>query len=332
MGAMTLSMIRGEEGHQAKELERLVAWLAESEQPDLVHISTSMLIGVARRIRKALNVPVVCTLQDEDTWLDAVDPPYDARCWEAIRERAAEIDAFVAVSDAYARHMRGRLRIPDGRLNVVHVGIDLAGYTRTDLPFDPPVLGYLSKLTPSLGLGELVETFMRLKRKPGLERLQLRAIGGLTGNDTRFVEELRGRLAAAGMAQDASFKPEVDKPARLRFLSGITVMCVPMPQGEAFGTFMVEAWASGVPVVQPDAGAFPELIALTGGGVTYDPAGPEALDGALESLLRDPDRARALGLAGREKTPSLFSIDVMARKIEKVYHETLKHRNKEERS
>jgi glycosyltransferase involved in cell wall biosynthesis len=319
MGRMTLSTIRGELGGHAREVDRLARWLADSVRPDVVHLSNVLLIGLAARLREVLRVPVVCTLMDEDVWLDHLDPPYDARCWDAIAERADGIAAFIAASHTYAARIRDRLRLDPARIRVVHPGLDLADYRDSPLPFDPPVVGYLSKMSASLGLGDLVEAFIRVKSQTGLEHLRLRAMGGMPGPDADYVAGLRRRLAALGMERDADFLPALDRVTRLRFLETLTVLSVPVPGGEAFGTFMIEAWAAGVPVVQPEAGAFPELVRLTGGGELYAPQSPDALAAALAALLLNPARVRALGAAGRAAVHSRFGIESAAAQTAEVY-------------
>ena len=318
MGAMTLSMLRGEDGNQAKELERLVSWLAESDKPDLVHISTSMLLGLAGRIKEVLDIPVVCSMQDEDVWIDKLDGDYAAACWDAIRECAVDCDRFVTVSQFYRDAMSTRLGLQPHAIDVVPIGIDLAGYEQADRDA-PPTIGFLSKLTPALGLDTLVKAFMLLKRKEGLEDLQLHAMGGLTGGDKRAVAKLEKQLSRAGMGEDVRFMAELDRAARIGFLQGLTVLSVPMAEGEAFGSFMLEAWAAGVPVVQPRAGAFPELIARTGGGVLYDENTPHALAAAIEPLLRDREHARELGQRGQDVTRREFSVETMAKRMMEVY-------------
>ena len=318
MGEMTLSMLRGEDGNQAKEVERLISWLAESEKPDLVHISTSMLLGLAPRIKEVLKVPVVCSMQDEDVWIDNIDEPYPQKCWDAIAEKAAYCDQFVTVSQYYRDLMIDRLRLDPSAIEVVPIGIELDGYKQSKHA-GPPTIGYLSKLTRSLGLETLVEAFMILKRKEGLEDLQLRAMGGLVGADKKFVDGLRQTLNSAGMGSDVTFMTELDRADRIDFLKDLSVLSVPIPGGEAFGTFMVEAWAAGVPVVQPRAGAFPELVEATGGGVIYDGETPKALAAALEPLLRDPAHARSLGQAGRDSALQEFDVEKMATRMADIY-------------
>jgi glycosyltransferase involved in cell wall biosynthesis len=318
LGAMTLSMLEGTAGNQRKEVARLVEWLSEHEKPDVVHISNALLIGLAAEIKAALDVPVICSLQDEDGWLDAIDAPYDQRCWDAIRARVGDVDRFVAVSDWFADRMSKRLSIPREKMDVVHIGIDLTGFESASLDFDPPVLGYLSRMNTAQGLDRLVDAFIELKNVPGLENMKLCATGGLVGDDRKCVAKLQKRLAKLGLAKDAEFMEDFSREQRLAFLKSLSVLCVPVEQGEAFGTYIIEALAAGVPVVQPNAGAFPELIAATGGGLIYDD-----LVASLRELLTQPDLARKLGCAGREAVVQHFSVETMARNTILIYEKTM---------
>lgn len=319
LGPMTLSMLQGADGHQKKELDRLIDWLKEYEKPDLVHISNSLLLGLVPEIKRALNVPVVCTLQDEESWLDHIDEPYDGMCWDAMSEHADDVDGFIAVSRWYADEMCKRMGIDGGKMRVVQLGIDLDERDPISLCFDPPVLGYLSKMTESLGLGLLTDAFVTLKKNPRLQNLKLRATGGQLGADVGFVRGLKNELAKHGIEQDAEFLEGFDAEHRSDFLRSLTVLSVPAPQGESFGMFITEALAEGVPVVQPRVAAFPEVVEATGGGVLYNADEPGALASALESLLLDPDRARDLGRRGHDAVFENFGIDKMAEGFAAVY-------------
>ncbi|MCF7864093.1 MAG: glycosyltransferase family 4 protein [Kiritimatiellales bacterium] len=319
LGPMTLSMLEGSEGNQRKEVERLVAWLAEHEKPDVVHLSNALLIGLAGAIKEALNVPVVCSLQDEDGWLDGIASPFGEACWDAIRARAGDVDRFVAVSAWFADRMSERLMIPRDLIDVVHIGIDLTGYDPAPFAVDPPVLGFLSRMNPVLGLDKLVDAFIALKKIQGLEKLKLRAMGGAVGEDREYVSSLKKKLAKLGLESEAEFIEDFGREHRLAFLKSLSVMCVPVEQGEAFGTYIIEAMAAGVPVVQPHAGAFPELIEQTGGGLLYDD-----LEETLEDLLTNPRLARQLGQNGRESVLEIFGIESMARNMVSVYGDLAK--------
>ncbi len=319
LGPMTLSMLQGAQGHQAKELHRLLEWLRQHEKPDVIHFSNSLLLGLAGELKAHLRVPLVCTLQDEESWLDHINPPYDRLCWDAMSACAAAVDMFVVVSEWYAEEMMRRMPVPRDKMRVVPLGIELDGRETSAQTFDPPVLGYLSKMTDSLGLGLLTEVFVELKKNPALNRLRFQATGGALGNDADYVAALEAKLAARGLAGDARFLREFDGAGRRAFLQELSVLSVPAKQGEAFGMFMLEAMAAGVPVVQPALGAYPEVIEATGGGVLYDPDEPGALAAALETLLLDPARVRELGQRGREAVFAHFGIDRMAADFAKVY-------------
>lgn len=310
LGPMTLSMMNGKDGNQRKEVERLIKWLAEQEKPDIVHISNSLLIGLAGELKAALNVPVVCTLQDEDTWLDAIDKPHDELCWQAMADRVGDVDAFVSVSEWYADKMCDRMSIARDAIRVINIGIDLNGVEQAPLSFDPPTIGYLSKMTPSLGLGLLVDAFIELKKNPKLKDLRLRATGGITGDDKHFISKLQKKLASHGYNDDAEFIEDFGLEERREFLKSLSLMSVPAMQGEAFGLYIIEALAHGVPVVQPDRGAFPELIEATGGGVVF--SDEKSLASSLGSLLLDPAKAKELGSQGRKAVMENFGIDKMA--------------------
>ncbi len=320
VGAMTVSMLRGEGGNQAKELEKLVAWLSE-EKPDVVCLSNALLAGMARRIRRDAVAPVVCTLQGEDYFLDGMPEPHRGGAWALLRERAAEIDAFIPVSRYYGEVMGRRLGLHAERVRPVWNGIALDGYASAEASPEPPVVGFLARLNPLKGLDALVEAFILLRRSGRSGPVRLRAAGSMTKEDAAYVEAQRQRLAAAGLAGDVAFLPNIDHAGKIAFLRSLSVLSVPATYGESFGLYVIEALASGVPVVQPRCAAFPELIEATGGGILVEPGEPQALADGLESLLLDPARARALGAAGREAVRRDFGVERMAREVAGVMDE-----------
>ena len=318
LGETTLSMLRGARGRQVKELDRLTAWLAERGRADVVCLSNALLLGLAPRVRDALKAPAVCLLQDEEPFLDALAEPYRSQAWQMLRDLAEEVDAFVAVSHYYGRRMQQRLGLPDDRLHVVHNGIDPDGYAPPDAPPDPPAVGFLSQMCRGKGLDILVEAFLELKRDDRLSGLKLLLSGGKTAADEALLRGVRGRLSRSGVAGDVESLDEFDRPAKQAFLPRLSVLSVPARDPEAFGLFALEALACGVPVVLPRHGAFVEIVEATGGGVLYEPNEPAVLAEALRELLLDPQRARAMGLAGREAVLGHFNIQRAARDLARV--------------
>ena len=105
LGAMTVSMLEGEQGRQRKEVEKLVQWLGRDIRPDVVHLNNAMLIGAARQITRRLGVPVVCSLSGEDSFLEKVPEPHRSRALGVLRERAGEAAALVTMNRYYADFM-----------------------------------------------------------------------------------------------------------------------------------------------------------------------------------------------------------------------------------
>src|SRR4051812_12738685 len=98
LGELTLSMLRGEEGRQARELDELVTWVKQQAKPDIVCLSNALLIGLARRLGAEFNCPVVCMLQGEDTFLDMLPERYSRECWQTLAERSRDVALFGAAS------------------------------------------------------------------------------------------------------------------------------------------------------------------------------------------------------------------------------------------
>ena len=318
LGEMTLSMVKGEFGRQAKELDKLVAWLVE-QKPDVVCLSNSLLIGVARRVREELRVPIICSLQGEDAFLDSLPEPYRERCWRLVRERAADVDRFVAPSRYYNALMQERLRLAPEKIVVIYNGIDLDGFAPAAAPPEFPTVGFLARMCPDKGLDTLVEAFIKLA--PRVPHARLRIGGTQTDADRAFVNDLTDKLGQAGIANAVKFLPNLSHAEKQQFLRGLTVLSVPTRSGEAFGLFVIESLASGVPVAQPNNGAFPELIALTGGGVLYAQGDAGSLADALEKLLLNPARATELGRCGREIVSARFTSDAMASSFEELFNQ-----------
>lgn len=319
LGALTHSMLRGAAGRQRKELAHLLAWLADQPRPAVVHVSNALLLGIGVELKRALRVPLVCSLQDEDTWLDALEPPYDRSCREEIAGLAPHADLFVAASQWYADRMRAYCGLAQSRVEVVAPGIWAADYEPPTTPVATPTIGFLSRLGPEQGLGRLVGAFLALRREPGLAALRLHLTGGSAGDDHLFVAGLRERLARADALGAVEFRDRFERSDRAEFLRSLSVLSVPVERGEAFGSFIIEALACAVPVVQPAVGAFPEVIAATGGGLLYDPVAADGLENALRSLLTDPARARELGARGRAAVAERYTAQAAAAKMHELY-------------
>jgi len=320
LGETTISMLRGEKGQQIKELHRLVDWLDTHEnRPDIICLSNILLIGLAKPIKQRLGVPVVCLLQDEDGFLDGLASPYSQQAWQIISEQAGDIDAFIGVSKYYTETMQKRLSLGPERTFVVYTGISLDGYESHGAGPEVPTIGYLSRMCPDKGLDTLVDAFLKLKKNEKLRDAKLRLAGGKRSDDEAFLNKIRKKLRSAGVIDDVEFLHDFDHEARIAFLRSLSVLSVPEKQPVAYGLYVLEALAAGVPVVEPASGVFPELIEITGGGLLCEPNNVEALADTIGSLLLDPAKMRRLGEQGRAAVSEKFNIEQTAEQMVRIY-------------
>ena len=323
VGDLMLSMLRGEEGNQARELSDLIAWLKTQPKPDVICLSNALLVGMARKLKAELNCAVTCLLGGEDAFLDGLPPSVRETAWKTLSDRCRDVDLFLPPTRYFGDLMSRRLALRTNQVRVVPNGINLAGYQPAE-PQSPPVLGYFARMCREKGLDTLVDAYLLLKKRDAGKNLRLHVGGGCGPTDEPFVEAQRRKLREAGAMDDAQFFPNVDHAGKIAFLRNRTVFSTPALYGEAFGLYVIEALAAGVPIVQPRHAAFPELLEATGGGVLCEPGDPKSLADGIESLLRDPKRARDLGAAGRDVVAREFSIETVATKTLSAFEQAVR--------
>lgn len=317
---LTLSMLRGEEGRQAAELKMLSEWLCHEGTPDIVHLSNGLLLGLGKPLRERFNCGIVCSLQDEAGWIDGMHPGYREQVWETMTEKAEHVDIFIGASHWYAGLMQHRMSLPERKIRVVYPGIRIPEAFPDRSP-GVRIIGYLSRLSNSLGLGLLVDAFIRIKSDPRFHDVCLHAAGGMTRDDRKDLDLIMEKARRAGVAEQIRIDRDFEVNRRSDLLAGISLLSVPVPGGEAYGMHIPEAWSYGVPVVQPDIAGFAELIGNFGGGVTYSPNTPERLAEILADLLSSPERLDALGRQGRQAVRDHLCVQVSAAKIRGIYDE-----------
>ena len=316
---LTKSMLLGAEGHQSEELQQLVDFLRYHEKPDIVHVSNALLLGMAKKIRDEVGVPVVCSLQDEDVWVDAMHENQREKMWQLLAEKGKDVDAFIAVSDFFAGVMQKRMAIPDEKLHVLHVGVRPDAYSYSKPASNPQAIGYVSRMCAENGFEVLIDAFILLKKNPAFKSVKLKATGGQTGDDKEFIHKQISKLKRNNIDKDFEITHDFTQSALQDFFKLTTVLSVPVLNGEAFGLYQLEALASGVPLVQPELGAFPEIINATGGGVIYKPNTAEALAEKLAEVLSDTTKLETMSLSGRKAVEEKFDCGKLSEKMVEIY-------------
>jgi len=321
---MTISMLKGADGFQNEELNQLIDFLKHNEKPDVVHLSNALLIGLAAKIKEELKIPVFCSLQDEDVWIDAMSENYKPILWKLMSLKANDVDGFIAVSDYFANIMKKNMNIAENKLHIVHLGVEPNAYKVQTPNFDSPAIGYLSRINEENGFGILVDSFIQLKKKQDFKNLKLIVTGGKTNDDNRFINKQLKKLRKENIIHDVEFINNFNTNELNKFFQKLTVLSVPVLKGEAFGLYQLESLASGIPIVQPDLGAFPEIIKESGGGVIFSPNTSFALAEKLDEVLSNHEKLIQMSKNGRKAVEEKFNINSLAEKWVEIYKMNLK--------
>jgi glycosyltransferase involved in cell wall biosynthesis len=319
LGDLTISMLEGDRGVLRKEFDKLLEWIADEPVPDVINLPNSLLIGLAAPLRRALKRPVCCTLQGEDLFLNGLVEPYRSRAIELIRAQVGDVDHFLSVSDYYVPIMTAMLAIPAGKVSVVPLGINLAGYERGKRTDDTFRVGYFARVSPEKGLHVLAQAYKQLRARTPGAKMRLDAAGYIAPAQAAYLAGVTRDLAKAGLADEFTYHGAVDRAGKLAFLQTLDVLSVPAPYDEPKGVFLLEAMGEGVPVVQPRRGAFTEIVEKTGGGLLVPPDDIGALADALHRLWQDRPLTERLGRAGFDGVREHYSITRSTDRLMAVY-------------
>ncbi|MBN2115093.1 MAG: glycosyltransferase family 4 protein [Anaerolineales bacterium] len=312
---MTLSILKGEAGNQRELLQELVGWIKSTYKPDLIHITNTLLIGVAPEFKRSLQVPITCGLHGEDIFLEGMPQPYQQEALELIRDRARDVDRFLAISTYYADMFSKWVGLDRSKIDVVWPGIALDDYRNLSADAStsrPLTIGFLARFVPEKGLHLLVDAFISLVRSGEFPDLRLLAGGYLSRAYEAYLNGIRKTIKNNGLEDRIKLLGTLERLEKLDFFRQIDVFSVPATYREPKGISILEALASGVPVVQPEHGAYPEWVKATQGGLLHRPHDSLDLAQKLAFLLRNADLRKQMSGHAQQAAWEKFSSARMA--------------------
>jgi glycosyltransferase involved in cell wall biosynthesis len=316
LGEMTVSVLKGEDGFQRKEIRKLIEWVKQLPPPDIVNLPYTLLISLAQPLKEALNCPVLCTLQGEDLFLDGLHEPYRTDALNLIRNQVDHVDLFLSVSEYYADFMPGYLGIPTEKIRVVPVGINPEVFVlRERTAGETFTVGFFGRVAPEKGLHVLAEAYRLLRVSGDLPQARLEVAGYMAADCKPYLAGIEARLKESKLGDEFHYRGVLDRAEKIEFLRGLHVMSMPATYDEPKGVSLLEAMACGVPLVQPRRGGFTEIVERTGGGLLVKPDDPQSLANGIRDIYRNKTLAAELGVKGYRGVREHYTAAHMADKL-----------------
>lgn len=317
---MTLNMISGDNSFRGYEVDRLLKYLSKDGKPDIIHLSNALIMGLAKHIKsRAKATKVVCSILNEDDWIDDMPEKYRQRAWDAIGKESKHVDRFLTPSNYYKNMFASKTGIDQSKIDVVPIGFDPENRDLTEKHHEELSIGFFCRMNTYNGFDKIVDAFIKLKEENKFPGLMLRACGGFTGTDKPFIAEQLKKLKSHSLINSVKIYNEFTGTKKAEFFNDVDIITVPVRKYDGYGLYILEANSVGIPVVLPATGAFPEIVKNTGGGIVYEPDTVDALVANLTKLLSNTALRKELGEIGAKNVITNLSMEKMTSGIEKTY-------------
>src|SRR6185369_1860247 len=262
------------------------------------------LLGMAGPLKRALNVPILCTLQGEDLFLDGLQEPYRTQSLDLIRKHLQHVDLFLSVSQYYADFMPDYLGIPREKMYVVPLGINPHGFDLRDQARSGPfTVGFLARIAPEKGLHVLADAYRLLRQSGELPEARFEAAGYMAADCRSYLEKIQQSLTDAGLGGEFHYRGVLDRAEKIAFLQKLDVMSVPATYDEPKGVSLLEAMACGGLLVQPDD--------------------PQSLADGILKIVREKQLAEELSANGFRGVREHYSAANMADRVLEAYESVI---------
>ena len=202
------------------------------------------------------------------------------------------------------------------RMTVIHDGVDPDLYCRSEQPEKGSKrVALVGRIAPWKGQHVFIDAAAKVLRKRPDTRFQI--VGAPLFGETDYNDGLHQQVADLGIQDSVEFTGFQSDVAGL--LGKVAIVVHASTIGEPFGQVVAEGMAAAKPVIATEGGALPEIVENGLSGILVPMGDSDAMADAIESLLADPDAARAMGEAARRRIQDRFTIDMTARRVEGIY-------------
>jgi len=219
----------------------------------------------------------------------------------------------VTETDYAEKFLRERFPECADRIHRVYNGLNLAEFRRATFSSDPPSIVAIGRVIVKKGFANLIRASALLVERGKSFRCEIVGEGPLENQLRAQIEQLR----LQEFVQLPGPKPQHELRARLANASVFVLPSVPEPEGgmDNLPTVIMEAMATGLPVVSTRVGGIPEMVIDNQTGFLVQPEDAVALAGAIEKVTNDRSLGQTLGRAGYERAQKLFSIEKNVREL-----------------
>ncbi len=299
LGPLTVDMLAGRTGPQRREIHELVSFLCDELQPEIILFSNALLSGVMTELRGCYSGRILCLLQGDDIFLDALPERWKNEAVQMITENCQSFDGFLTHSSYYRGHMSSYLSLPDDRFRTIPLSIDTDERFLTALrerrqqrirdESTSVTIGYFARICPEKGIDRLLESAERVL--PSQPTLKLLIAGYLQEQHRAWFESRLKHAQEVVSPERVQWLGSPDtREQKFEILAAMDALCVPTVYREPKGLYVLEAGLLGVPAIVPDHGAFPELLGKLRHGTLVSDGLPARLDDAIIEISQTVTR------------------------------------------
>lgn len=227
----------------------------------------------------------------------------------------------ICPSKTVARHMKERFGVPEEKIVIIPRWVDLDKFKFKDFKsrVDSNLIVSVGRISPTKGYQYLIDAFRKVVRTNPY--LKLKIIGSVDKNKSRYFDYLKTLVTRFSLSYNVEFTGFCQDVESV--LSKAKLLVAPSLIEEAFGRVVIEAGASGVPVVATKVGGFQEIINDNKDGLLVAPADPNSLSDAILKLINNPELSQKLSIAARKKVESFYTMDKALNSLAKIYQKAL---------